>query len=225
MISPKLIPFFIPFIFSISCTQKSFVCWNEKKTQALAFSFNETMGYVTVKDIRRYSTLTSRKKPLKSHMPGGTHTLEMNKDFITLKVIQDTVLIKTRIPSGKFIKNPTEIKTEYDYLNQKRYHAIYPIIHKYFFDKKLLKLSLSYLPLSKPRSAIEQEFIQNKKTNDLHPKKRRELTPEELLLIFPPHEKTKTYIYPRCEKEKTYSPKGILRSILKYFHFVYIDNV
>ncbi len=219
--NPVPLLFLSPLIFSISCTQQSFVCWNEQKTKAVSFAFDETMNSVTVKDIYQYSTLDSSNKPLSSHMPGGTHRLKMNKDSITLEVIQDTVFTKTRLPSGRFIKSHTEIKTQNDYLKQRRYHAVYPVIHKYIFEKKSLKLSLFYSPLPKPRSAIEQEFIHDKTTNDLHPKKTKDLSPEELTLIFPPHEKTTPYIYPDCKKEESYSLKRTIRTILKYFYSVY----
>ena len=207
------------FICSVSCTKKSFVCWNEQKTEAIAFAFDDTLNQVTVRDIYEYSTLNSKKEPLKSHMPGGTHRLQMDQNVITLEVIQDTVFTKTRLPSGEFIESHTEIKTENDYLNQRRYHAVYPVIWKYVFDKKLLKLSFSLSPLPKPRSAIEQKFIYDKATDDLYPEKTKDLTTEELSLIFSSHKKPTTYIYPHCERENDYSLKRILRSIYRHLSF------
>ena len=211
-----LILFF--FTFSVSCTQKSFVCWNEEETTATAFSFDDVLNTVTVRDIHSYSILNSKKEPLNSNMPGGTHTLQMDEDFITLQVIQDTVFVKTRLPSGEFIKNPADITNEHDYLNQRRYHAVYPVIWKYVFDKNLLKLSLFYSPLPKPRSAIEQEFIYDDTRGDLYPRKVKDLTADEFSVIFPPHEKSSTFLHPKC-KEETNSLKRTLRSIIKHLIF------
>ena len=208
------------FVCSVSCTQKSFVCWDKQRTEAMAFAFDDTLNDVTVRDIYTYSTFDSKKEPLNSDMPGGTHTLQMKESVITLEVIQDTVFTKYRLPSGKLIKSHTEIKTEYDYLNQRRYHAVYPVIWKYVFDKNSLELSFSSWPLPKPRSAIEQEFIYNKTTDDLYPRKTKDLTEEEFSLIFPAHEKRYSHMYPHCEKEEPHSLKRFLRTLSKYFNFV-----
>lgn len=217
---PRFLLVLFLLIFSVSCTKKSFICWNKEKTKAVAFSFDNILNTVTIADIHGYSTLTSSQKSLQSHMPGGTHRLKMDKDLIVLKVIQDTVFTKTKLPSGKFIKSHTEIETEDDYLKQKRYHAIYPVIHKYIFDKKLLKLSFSSRPLPRPRSAIEQKFIFDKATDDLYPEKTKDLSPEELSAIFPAHEKTHNSTYPDCKQENAYSIKRFFRTILRYFQFV-----
>ena len=210
-----LILFF--FTFSVSCTQKSFVCWNEEETEAIAFAFDSIVGYAVVEDIHDFYILNAEKQ-LNSDMPGGSHTLQMDQNTVVLEFIQDTVYTKTKLPSGQFIKDSSEIKNRYDYLNQRRYHAVYPVVHKYVFDKKLLKLSLFYSPLPKPRSAIEQEFIYDKTRNNLYPKKVKDLTQSESASIFPPHEKTSTFLYPKCKNE-TYSLKRILRTILGYLIF------
>ena len=89
------------FSFSVSCTQKSFVCWNKEETEAMAFTFDDLLGKVIVRDIQDYYVLNSKKGPLNSEMPGGAYTLQMGEDMITLEVIQDTVLTKTRLPSGR----------------------------------------------------------------------------------------------------------------------------
>ena len=206
--------------FSISCTRQSFVCWNEQKTKAIAFSFDEAFRSVTVRDIHEYHTLNSKTKPLDSHMPGGTHRLQMDKDSINLEVIQNTVFTKTRLPSGKFIKSHTEIKTQNDYLKQRRYHAVYPVVWRYIFEKKTSKLSLSYSPLPQPRSAIEQDFIPYGTTGKLQPRKVKDLTLQEATSIFPSHEKRKTYMYPDCKKEDPSSMKPFIRKIVKYLNFI-----
>lgn len=204
------------YTFSISCTQKSFLCWNEQKTEAMAFAFDETS--VTVRDIHRYSTVNSSKEPLQSHMPGGTHRLQMNLDSIILEVIQDTASAKIQLPSGKFTNSHTEFENEEEYLKQKRYHAVYPVIHKYIFDKKLSKLSLLYSRLSKPRSAIAQKYIYNKTADEYFLEKIKDLTDEEFSTIFPAHEKSQTYMYPNCEEE-SHSMKQMIRSILRHLTF------
>ena len=218
----KNILLLIPLLFtsSVSCTQKSFVCWNEKKTEATAFAFDDTINSVMIGDIHQYSTFTSSKVPLNSSMPGATHILEMKSNSIILQVIQDTVFTKTRLPSGKFIKDYNEIKTEYDYLNQRRYHAIYPVIWKYIFDKNSQQLSFFANPLPIPRSAIEQKFIQDRATGSLNPQKVKNLTKEEFALIFPPQEKAYTRMYPNCEEEEPHSLKRFFRSIFRLFQFV-----
>ena len=205
--------------FSISCTQKSFVCWNEDKTKAMAFAFDDNLNYVTVRDIFRYSTLDSHKEHLASHMPGGTHRLQMDQDVITLEVIQDTVFTKTKLPSGKFIESHEEIATEDDYLKQIRYHAVYPVVWKYVFDKDSLKLSFSSFPLPKPRSAIEQKFIYDKSKDDFYFQKTKDLTDKEFSILFPSNEKAYNSNY-NCEEEDAYSLKRMLRSIVKYLNFV-----
>ena len=188
-------------IFTISCTQKSFLCWNEEKTLAMAFAYDDIANYVVAEDKNSYSILTSSKEPLQSHMPGGTHVLQMDEDIITLQVIQDTVYTRTQLPSGKFIDSYDEIKTENDYLKQRRYHAVYPVVWKYVFDKVSSELSFFATPLPKPRSAIEQEFIYDKAKDDLYPKKVRDLTDKEAASIFPPNEKEYNDNYPHCEDE------------------------
>lgn len=217
---PRLYFLFVLFLFtfSASCTQKSFVCWNEEETEAVAFSFDDILNTVTVRDIHSYAVLNAKKEPLSSDMAGDTHALQMDEDFITLEVIQDTVFVKTRLPSGEFIKDPSKIDNEYDYLNQRRYHTVCPVVRKYVFDKQLEQLSLSYSPLPKPRSAIEQEFIYDKSRGDLYPRKVKDLTLEEFSVIFPPHEKSSTFLYPNC-KEETHSLKRILRTIIRTLTF------
>ena len=209
--------FFCTFFTSYTQAQKSFVCWNEQKTEAIAFAFDDTLNYVTVRDIHRYSTFKSRKEQLQSHMPGGTHKLQMDTDFITLEFIQDTASAKTQLSTGEFIKSNTEI-TEEEYLKQTRYHAVYPNIHKYTFDKNLLKLSLSYSPLPKPRYSSMAKYVYDQKTDEYHFKKIRELTDKEFSTIFPPHEKSNTYSYPNCEEDSG-SLKQTIRSILKHLTF------
>ncbi len=206
--------------FSISCTHRSFVCWNEKNTKAIAFEFSDDLRYVKVSDIHSYNILNSKKIPLNSNMPGGTHKLEINQNSITLKVIQDTVFTKTQLPSGKFIKYHSEIKSQHDYLNQRRYHAVYPVVWKYVFNRDSLKLSFSLIPLPKPRKSIEQKFIYDENKKNLYPEKVRNLTEKESALIFPSHEKTKTFIYPKCKEEDAHSLKKFLRTISKYLKFV-----
>ena len=205
-------------LFFISCKQKSFLCWNELKTKAMAFSFDETSNYVTVRDIHRYSTVNSNKEPLQSHMPGGIHRLQMNPDFIILETIQDTASAKIQLPSGEFTNSHTEFESEEEYLKQTRYHAVYPVIHKYIFDKKLSKLSLSYSRLPKPRSAIVQQYVYDKIADEYFLEKIKDLTDKEFSTIFPPHEKSQTYMYPNCEEE-SHSMKRIIRSILKHLTF------
>jgi len=213
----RLFPLFIIFFF-VSCTQKSFVCWNERETEAVAFAFDEVLQCVTVRDIHNYSALSARREPLNSDMPGGTHTLQMDENLIILEVIQDTVLVKTRLPSGELTTDPSRIDNEYDYLNQRRYHAVFPITHKYVFDKQMSRLSLFYSLLPKPRSAIEQEFIYDKARDGLYPRKVKDLTLEESSMIFPAHEKSSVFLYPKC-KEDTYSLKRILRTIIRTLTF------
>ena len=202
----------------ISCTQKSFLCWNEQKTKAMAFAFDETLNYVTVRDIHRYSTLNSSREHLQSHMPGGTHRLQINPDSIILETIQDTASAKIQLPSGKFTNTHTEFKSEEEYLKQTRYHAVYPVIHKYIFDKKLSALSLSYSRLPKPRSAIVQKYIYNKTADEYYLEKIKNLTDKEFSTLFPAHEKSKTYMYPNCEEESQ-SMKRMTRSILRQLTF------
>lgn len=213
-----LILLFILFTSSVSCTQKSFVCWNKEETEATAFAFDDISNIVTVRDIHSYSTFNSKREALSSEMSGGTHRLQMDEDLITLEFIQDTVFVKTRLPSGKFIKDPSKIDNEYDYLNQRRYHAIYPVVHKYVFDRELSELSLFYSPLPSPRSAIEQEFIYDDTRGGLYPRKVKDLTDQEWSSIFPPHEKSSTVRYPKC-KEDTGSLKRILRTIIRHLTF------
>lgn len=206
------------YTFSISCTQKSFLCWNEQKTEAMAFAFDEISNYVTIRDIHRYSNLNSSKEPLQSHIPRGTHRLQMNPNSITLEVIQDTASSKIQLPSGKFTNSHTEFESEEEYLKQTRYHSVYPVIHKYIFDKELSKLSLSYSRLPKPRSAIAQKYIYDKTADEYFLEKVKDLTDKEFSTIFPAHEKSKTYMYPNC-KEESHSMKRMIRSILRHLTF------
>ena len=204
--------------FSISCTQKSFLCWNEKRTRAMAFSYDDTLRTVTVRDIHSYSTLDASKEPLQSHMSGGTHRLQIDQDSITLEVIQYTASAKTQLPSGKFIDSNTAIEDESEWLKQRRYHAVYPTVRKYIFDRQLSKLSYSSAPLPKPRSAIEQRYIYDQKMEDYYLQKTRDLTNEEFALLFPPHEKEYRDLYPHCEEE-SHSLKRVVRSILRSLSF------
>ena len=207
----------------ISCSQNSYIynyiCWNKKRTQAIAFSFDNQLKSVTIGDIHSYFILTSQNQPLDASMSGDTHKLQMNQHSITLEVIQDTVYVKTRIPSGQFV-NPKDIKIEEDYFNQRRYHAVFPVVHKYVFDKKSPQLSVFYSPLFPPRRAIEQKFVhQGGDKYDIYPEKVKDLGLEESAAIFPPEEKTSSFSYPNCEDEGSYSLKKMIRSILKRFQF------
>lgn len=205
------------FTSSVSCTQKSFLCWNENRTEATAFAFDDISNTVKVRDIHSYSTFNSSKEPLQSHMPGGTHRLLMDKDFITLEVIQDTAYAKTQLYTGEFIKPNTEI-TEEEYLKQTFYHAVYPVLWKYVFDKKLLKLTYSSAPLPKPRRATMARNVYDKTADDYYFEKIKDLNAEELSRIFPPEEKSYTHVYPNCEEE-SYSFKRIIRSIIRQLSF------
>ena len=202
---------------SVSCTQKSFLCWDEQRTKAMAFAFDDIVNHVKVRDIQSYSTLTSSKEPLQSHMPGGTHRLQMDSNLITLEVIQDTAYSKNQLPSGEFIKSNTEI-TEEEYLKQINYHAVYPVIWRYVFNKNSLTLSFSSAPLLKPRYATKAKFVYDKTADDYFLEKTKDLTATELSRIFPPQEKSYTDIYPNCEEE-SYSFKRIFRSIIRQLSF------
>ena len=125
---------------------------------------------------------------------------------------------KLNSSSGKFIESHTEI-TEEEYLKQIRYHAVYPVVWKYVFDKKLLKLSFSLSSLPKPRSAIEQKYIYNKEADDYYFEKTRDLTDEESALIFSSHKKSKTYDYPHCEGEGAYSLQADFKVYLQTSEF------
>ena len=205
------------FTSSVSCTQKSFLCWNENRTEATAFAFDDISNTVKVRDIHSYSTFNSSKEPLQSHMPGDTHRLKMDKDFITLKFIQDTAYAKTQLSTGKFIKPNTEI-TEEEYMKQTRYHAVYPVVWKYVFDKNASTLTYSSSPLPKPRYSSKAKYVYDKKTDDFYFEKIKDLSAEELSRIFPPEEKNYTHVYPNCEEE-SYSFKRIIRSIIRQLSF------
>ena len=183
----------------------------------MAFAFDNIFHHVKVRDIHWYSTLTSIKEPLQSHMPGGTHRLEMDSNLITLEVIQDTAYSKNQIPSGKFIKSNSEISEE-EYLKQINYHAVYPVIWRYIFNRNSLALSFSSSPLSKPRYATKSKFVYDKTANDYLLKKTKDLTAKELSEIFPPQEKSYTHTYSNCEEE-SYSLKRIFRSIIRQLSF------
>ena len=204
--------------FLISCKKKNFLCWNENKTKAMAFAFDETLNHVTVRDIHSYSTIDSSKEVLQSQMHGGAHRLQMNPDKIILEIIQDTASEKIQIPSGEFKNSHTEFANEEEYLKQIRYHAVYPVVHKYTFDKKALTLSLSYSRLPKPRSAIMQKYIYDKVSGEYHFRKIKDLTDKEFASIFPAHEKSNTYEYPHCEEE-SHSLKRIIRSVVRQLTF------
>ena len=205
------------FASSISCTQKSFLCWDEQKTKAMAFAFDDISNSVKVRDIQSYSTFTSSKKPLQPHMPGGTHRLQMNSGLITLEVIQDTAYSKNQLPSGKFIKSNTTISEE-EYLKQTNYHAVYPVLWRYVFDKKSLTLSFSSSPLPKPRYATKAKFVYDKTAGDYFLEKTKDLDSKELSRIFPPQEKIHTVMYPHCEEE-SFSFKRIVRSLIRQLSF------
>ena len=205
------------FTSSVSCTQKNFLCWNEKRTEAMAFSFDDILSTVKVRDIHSYSTFNSSKEPLQSHMPGGTHRLLMDKDFITLEVIQDTAYAKTQLSTGEFIKPNTEISEE-EYLKQTFYHAVYPVLWRYIFDKNSSTLTYSSSPLPKPRRATMARNVYDQKTDEYYFKKVKDLNAKELSQIFPPEEKFYTKAYPHCETE-SYSFKRIFRSIIRQLSF------
>ena len=208
------VPFLLLFA---SCTEKSYLCWNEKRTRAVAFSFDDTMESVTVEDLHSYGLWTSQDKPLDAGMPGGTHRLTMDEDSITLEVIQDSVRVKTKVPSGRFV-DPKDIKTEEDYLGQRRYHAVLPFVHKYVFDRESIRLSLSYSPpLLPPRRAIEQKFVAKGGKYELYPEKVKDLSPEEASDIFGSSSGS-TSAYPDCEEE-SHSMKRFVRSILRLLFF------
>lgn len=212
---------FLLFVFlftsSVSCTQKSFLCWNKGRTKAIAFSFDDILNEAKVRDIHRYSTLNSSKEPLQSHMPGGTHRLLMDKDFVTLEVIQDTVYAKTQLHTGEFIKPDTEI-TEEDYVKQTYYHAIYPNLGRYVFDKNASTLTYSSKPLPKPRHATMAKMVYDKTADNYFFQKVKDLNEKELSRIFSPEEKHYTHVYPNCEGE-SFSFKRIIRSIIRLLSF------
>ena len=204
------------YTFSISCTEKSFLCWDEKRKKAMAFSYDNVSQTITVRDIHSYSAFTSSKEPLSSDMPGGIHRLQMDEDVITLEVIQYVASERVQLPSGKFIGGDITFKNEDEYLKQTRYHAVYATVEKYMFDRNFVKLYYSSTSLPKPRSAIEQKYIYDQRTGEYHFVKTKDLTDKEFALLF--NKEVYEEIYPHCEEE-SYSLKRILRSILKNLSF------
>ena len=182
----------------------------------MAFSYDDILGTVTVRDIHSYSTLDSKEEPLNSDMPGGAHRLQMEEDLIILEVIQDMASDRVQLPSGKFIDGNTVFENEEEYLKQTRYHAVYITVRKYVLDRQLLKLSYSSTPLPKPRSAIEQKYVYDQRTGEYHFVKTRDLTDKEFALLF--NKKVYEEGYPHCEDE-SYSLKKTIRSILRMLSF------
>jgi len=216
MIKKKLLLFFC--FFSLSCSGTSYLCWNEIKTEAIAFSYG--LGTITVDDSRIYNMIYSQKKPLNSEMPGGSYVLKIEPSLITLERIQDTVYVRVKLPSGEFLETFSYIEDIEDYLNQIRYHAVYPVVRKYVFDKEALSLSYSATPLFKPRSAIEQKLVNyNEETQRGTFKETRNLSPQEAFDILQIDKRAYSYEYPRCEDE-SFSIKRILRYLLKPFFTV-----
>ena len=213
--------FFFFCFFCFSCGGTSYLCWNEDKTEAMAFSYDETFGNITVGDRISFSILNAQKTPLNSNMPGGSHTIKMDKSSIILEYIQDSVYSRTQLPSGRFVENYNEeIKTKEDYKKQIIYHAVYPVVWKHVFDKKQISLFFYANPLPKPRSATELRY--NPDNNPSNPrsyfKKVRDLNPEEAAQLLQLDKHSYTKEYPQCENE-TFSFKRIVRSILRTLLF------
>ena len=186
----------------------------------MAFSYDEIMGSVTVKDMFSFYDLKSEKTPLNSKMPGGSHIIKMDSSSIILEYIQDAAYSRTQLPSGHFIENyEEEIKTEEDYKSQIIYHAVYPVVWKHIFDKKQLSLSFFADLLPIPRSATELRFNPSVPIGHRSSfKKVRDLAPKEAAQIFQIKKKSYVEKYPNCENE-TFSLKRIIRSTLRTLFF------
>ena len=207
------------FISFVSCTeQKDFLCWDSNRSQAVSFSYDNLMGSVTIEDIHTFHSIRSIKTSFNSDMKSGTHFLKMEESHITLQYIQDTVYVKIQLPSGKFLKDSEKIHNREDWLNQIRYHAVYPVVWDYRFNKKSKQLSFSSFPLHKPRSSIKQKFNYSQKDNQIYPYKVKDLTNEESSAVFKLHERKYKKDYPNCDDESL-STKSFIRKILKLFLF------
>lgn len=209
-------------LFCNSCSVSgfSFLCWNEKKTAAIAFNYDYLIGQVILEDRQYYTLFDSKKEPLSADMPGGSYRLTMEKGQIIVEVIQDTVLSKMKLPSGKFA-NPGHQFNRYDIDNHEKiraYAATYPFLYKYVFDTDSLQLVWSVSPLSKPRSAREIKYTLDRKNNMLSPQKTKDLTDKEVFSILQPENKTHTKNFVYCEDE-SFSLKRIIRTIYIMFSF------
>ena len=211
--------FLLFFISFVSCTeQESFLCWNADRSQAISFSYDGLMGSVTVEDIHTFHQIRSIKGSFSADMKGGTHFLKMGDDQIILRYIQDTVYVKIQLPSGVFLADSEKIQNREDWLNQTRYHSVYPVVWQYRFDKKTKQLSFSSFPLSKPRSSIKQKFNYKREDNQIYPYKVKDLTHKESSTVFKLHERKYEKNYPNCDDESL-SAKSFIRKILKLLLF------
>ena len=186
----------------------------------MAFNYDYAIGQVILEDRQYYTFFGSKKESLNADMSGGSYRLTMEKDQIVVEFIQDTVLWKMKLPSGRFA-DPGYVFNRYDIDNHEKiraYHARHPFLYKYVFDTNALQLFLSVSPLSKPRSARENKYTLDRRSNLLSPQKTKDLTDTEVFSILQPEKKAYTINYVHCEDE-SFSFKSIVRTIYKTLSF------
>ena len=170
---------------------------------------------VRVNDLHDFYLVTATPQ-LTANMKGGSHALKMTNSHIILSYIQDTIYSKTRLPSGKFIDNPSMIKDLEIFWKRTRYHATIPVVYQYTFDREKSSLKLKTYRL-KQRAAQEQKFIRVEGGRG-YPQKLRDLSTEDVNKVFP--FKAVTYDYPQCEPESFFSVKRFVRFFFKLLYFI-----
>jgi len=188
----------------------SYHCLSGDQQHGLRFAWNRY--FVSLKHLSFYFEGQNQRRPLTAAMKGGTYSVAATEEAVTLRYIQDFVLTKIKLPSGEIVADSTSVADPESFRDVRRYHAVFPGVEEYRFDRGNKTLSLKYETLFPARKIIEQKFVMQG-ADYPYPQLVRVLGPEEGREIFQDEirQGARGGLQYSCQEE------GALESILRFW--------
>lgn len=196
----------------------SYHCLSGDRQHGLRFAWNSYS--VNLRHLSFYFEGENQRRPLTAAMKGGTYSVAATEEAVTLRYIQDFVLTKIKLPSGEIVADNTSVADPESFRDIRRYHAVFPGVEEYRFDRGNKTLSLKYKTLFPARKIMEQKFVMQDGAAYPYPELVRVLGPEEGREIFQDEirQGVRDGLQYSCQEESAF--KSILRFWLDLFHNV-----
>ena len=196
-----------------------YICFNEDKTKSVLFAWNNAGIY------REHSFFPFKEQKLTAQHAGGEHNTSNTADKISLSLIQDTVHLVIKKPSGEFVDYNSKALFDdiYSVGHAITYAATIPNMHTYIFDKHNKSLKLHYkrmsavrLPSPKwpwvSRPPYKKKYWIEKGEEYSNIEILGDLTASEIENAFFAHQHESSFLFPNC-KEK-------ISLIGKFLHWI-----
>ena len=220
----KWLWFFVLFLINIcvaSAESFAYFC-EDKKGKKIYFSWDSEKVVVGrsayyFKDSFLSSFMKDYKDPLKGHMDPNSYNVKQTDKKITLRLIQDTVLLRETSPKGPLLRGENNklwqdfYKGVYPYII--RYHSIFPVVNQYEFDKEKKQLTLTYEYDFSPRKVTKITFSLSPKGKVQ--RKSEILSDKEAQKIYKERTKRRSWKYHQC-KEKS-AKRSFLHNLIDFF--------